>query len=58
MDELGALPSFFEVLLEGEGNIPLGEIAPSEFPDPLLIIQPCVTQDLKKEFNDHLREKK
>ena len=55
MDETGTLPSFFEVLMEGEEDIPLGEIAPYEFPNPLLNIQPCVTEDLENEFNDHLR---
>ena len=54
MDESGTLPSFFEVLMEGEEDIPLGEMAPSEFPNPLLNIQPCVTEDLENEFNDHL----
>ena len=55
MDVLDTLPSFFEVLMEGGGNMALEEISPSEFPDPLLNIPPCVTGDLENEFNDHLR---
>ena len=45
-------PSIFEVLMEGEENVNMDDLIPMDFPDPLPIIPPCVSEDLENICRD------
>ena len=52
MEKLETPPSIFEVIMQGEENVNLEDIIPTDFPDHLPIIPSCVSEDLENICRD------